>query len=374
MTAYSTIDSALRAGRLGIKHYLTKPLDTDELLLKIDEILRLRDAAEVQARRRDDLEAKFDFSELLGRSPAMLDLKEMLSLVAPSEAAVLITGESGTGKELVSRAIHNNSNRREGPLVAVNCAALPETLLESELFGHEKGAFTGAHQRKIGRFELADQGTLFLDEAGEMALTTQAKLLRVLEEHTFERLGGSKTIQADVRVLAATNRDLEAEIEAGRFREDLYYRLNVVQIHVPSLRERGQDDIRLLAEHLLAKAATRNKKEIKGFTSRAMQALTRNPWPGNVRELVNVVERAVIMARSEEIRLENLPASIQSWLTGERNTETGGVAAGMTIKEVEAELISRTLQETDGNRSQAARMLGITRQTLLNKIREYGLE
>ena len=213
MTAHSSIESALKAGRLGIKHYLTKPLDTDELLVKIEEILKIKDVRTIQARRMEDLARKFDFNELLGRSPAMLELKEMLALVAPSEASVLITGESGTGKELVARAIQKNSTRKNKEFVTVNCAALPEALLESELFGHEKGAFTGAHQRKAGRFELADQGTLFMDEVGEMAQTTQAKLLRVLEDQSFERVGGTKTLKVNVRVLAATNRDLEEEIK-----------------------------------------------------------------------------------------------------------------------------------------------------------------
>ncbi|MFH1137113.1 MAG: sigma-54 dependent transcriptional regulator [Pseudomonadota bacterium] len=376
MTAYSSIETALKAGRLGIKHYLSKPLDTDELLLKIEEILKLKDLKAIRERREKGLAEKFDFSEILGNSRVMLDLKEMLALVAPSEATVLITGESGTGKELAAQAIHRNSPRRDKPFIAVNCAALPETLLESELFGHEKGSFTGAHQRKAGRFELADAGTLFLDEIGEMALTTQAKLLRVLESRTFERVGGTKTIKADVRVLAATNRDLESVIKDGGFREDLFYRLNVVQITVPGLRERGPEDIMLLAEHLLEKSAARNKKNIKEFSRKAKKALGSNSWPGNVRELVNAVERAVILARGDVIELEDLPLAVQA-LPGEaRRKEPGGleVSAGMTLKEVEAELILRTLEETNGNRTKAASMLGITRQTLLNKIKEYGLE
>jgi two-component system response regulator HydG len=376
MTAHSSIESALQAGRLGIKHYLKKPLDTDELLLKIDEVLKIRDVQDLQQRREQELLKKFDFGELLGHSPAMIDLKEMLGLVAPSEATVLITGESGTGKELVAKAIHRNSLRQQHSFVAVNCAALPENLLESELFGHEKGAFTGAHQRKAGRFELAGGGTIFLDEIGEMALTIQAKLLRVLEEKTYETVGGTKTIPADVRVLAATNRDLEMEIAEGRFREDLYYRLNVVQIQVPNLRERGPEDIRELAEKILEQSALRNRKNMTGFTHRALKALSTNPWPGNVRELVNAVERAVIMARGEEVDLEDLPLTIQSWSsgTGRKRGPSGALAPGMTIKEVEAELIQRTLTETQNNRTKAAAMLGITRQTLLNKIKEYGLD
>ena len=377
MTAYSSIETALKAGRLGIKHYLSKPLDTDELLLKIEEILKLKDLKSIRDRREKSLAEKFDLSEILGESRPMMELKEMLALVAPSEATVLITGESGTGKELAAQAIHRNSVRKDKPFVAVNCAALPENLLESELFGHEKGAFTGAHQRKAGRFELADSGSLFLDEIGEMALTTQAKLLRVLESRTFERVGGTKTIKADVRVLAATNRDLENETRESGFREDLYYRLNVVQVHVPSLRERGPDDIILLAENFLAKSAKRNKKNIKEFSHKAQRAMAAYSWPGNVRELVNAVERAVILARGDMIEVEDLPLAVQS-LPGDESPRKapggGGVSAGMTIKEVEAELIQRTLEETGGNRTKASSMLGITRQTLLNKIKEYGLE
>jgi two-component system, NtrC family, response regulator HydG len=375
MTAYSSIDSALKAGRLGIKHYLAKPLDTDELLLMVEEILNTRNIRDIQSRREQKLAHRFDFNDLWGSSRAMLDLKEMLGLVAPAEANVLIMGESGTGKELVARAIHKNSSRRNNRFIAVNCAALPETLLESELFGHEKGAFTGAHQRKAGRFEMADQGTLLLDEIGEMALITQAKLLRVLEEQSFERVGGTQTLNVDVRVLAATNRDLEVEIKEGRFREDLYYRLNVVQVLIPSLRERGAEDIRELATRTLVTSAERNKRDIKGFTPRAMKALISCPWPGNVRELVNAVERAVILTRGDIVDLESLPLSVQSWTARDGKREAGdGLTPGMTLKEVEAELIGRTLTEVVGNRTKAAAMLGITRQTLLNKIREYNLE
>ncbi|MBU2549937.1 MAG: sigma-54 dependent transcriptional regulator [Proteobacteria bacterium] len=376
MTAYGSIESAVEALKIGAEDYLSKPLDTDELLLKIEKILNLKDRADIDSRRQEYLEAKFDFSELLGQSPPMLRLKETLALVAPSEATVLITGESGTGKELVARAIHTNSPRAEKPFVAFNCAALTETLMESELFGHEKGAFTGAHQGKPGRFELAGGGTLFLDEIGEMAATTQAKLLRVLEERAFERVGGTRTIKADVRVLAATNRDIEVEIAENRFRQDLYYRLNVVQVEVPSLRERGVSDIALLAEHILTQSSARNHKPVRGFKPQALKALTAYTWPGNVRELVNAVERAVILSRGDQIEAQDLPLSIQSWMAGGRRADepSGGLAAGMTIKQVEAELIERTLAETGGNRTQAASMLGITRQTLLNKIKEYGLE
>ncbi len=371
MTAYGSIDSAVTALKMGAEDYLTKPLDTDELLLKIEKVLKIKDLEEINTRREKELAEKFDFSSLIGRSREMLTLKETLALVAPSEATVLILGESGSGKELVADAVHKNSPRRSGPFVAVNCAALAETLLESELFGHEKGAFTGAHQRKIGRFELADKGTLFLDEVAELSLATQAKLLRVLDTQTFERLGGTKSVIVDVRLVAATNRDLELEIEKGNFREDLFYRINVVQIVVPSLRERGSDEIVRLAEHFLAESLKRNKKPAKDFRPRAIKSMVSYPWPGNVREMVNAVERAVILARGEYIELEDLPLPIQTGKDADR--PEGGLSAGLTLKEVEAELIQRTLEETNGNRTKSSAMLGITRQTLLNKIKEYGL-
>lgn len=371
MTAYGSIDSAVTALKMGAEDYLTKPLDTDELLLKIEKVLKIRDLEEINTRREKELAEKFDFSSLIGRSREMLTLKETLALVAPSEATALILGESGSGKELVADAVHRNSPRRSGPFVAVNCAALAETLLESELFGHEKGAFTGAHQRKIGRFELADKGTLFLDEVAELSLATQAKLLRVLDTQTFERLGGTKSVIVDVRLVAATNRDLELEIEKGNFREDLFYRINVVQIVVPSLRERGSDEIVRLAEYFLAESLKRNKKPAKNFRPRAIKSMVSYPWPGNVREMVNAVERAVILARGEYIELEDLPLTIQTGKDADR--PEGGLSAGLTLKEVEAELIQRTLEETNGNRTKSAAMLGITRQTLLNKIKEYGL-
>ncbi len=371
MTAYGSIDSAVTALKMGAEDYLTKPLDTDELLLKIEKVLKIKDLEEINTKREKELAEKFDFSSLIGRSREMLTLKETLALVAPSEATVLILGESGSGKELVADAVHKNSPRRSGPFVAVNCAALTETLLESELFGHEKGAFTGAHQRKIGRFELADKGILFLDEVAELSLATQAKLLRVLDTQTFERLGGTKSVIVDVRLVAATNRDLELEIEKGNFREDLFYRINVVQIVVPSLRERGSDEIVRLAEHFLAESLKRNKKPAKDFRPRAIKSMVSYPWPGNVREMVNAVERAVILARGEYIELEDLPLPIQTGKDADR--PEGGLSAGLTLKEVEAELIQRTLEETNGNRTKSSAMLGITRQTLLNKIKEYGL-
>lgn len=375
MTGYDTIDSALKTRSLGIRHFLAKPLDLDDVLVKVEEVLSLRQVEASRGRRTRELKKKFDFSGLLGESPVMLALKEMLALVAPSHASVLITGESGVGKNLAAQAVLKNSPRKNGPFISVNCDALPEQLLESELFGYEKGAVSGAERRKPGAFELADQGTLFLDKIGEMALPTQARLLKALKTRSFERLGGAKTIKVDVRLLAATNRDLETEIENRRFRGDLYEHLSAVRIHVPRLRDRGPDDIEELAEHILHQSARRNPHGKKTFSQQAMQALKASPWPGNVRELMNAVERAVILARGDVVKRDDLPLSVQNWSQGTVKPAPGrkGLTPGMTIKEVEAELISRTLVETSGNRSKAALMLGITRQTLLNKIREYGL-
>jgi two-component system response regulator HydG len=285
---------------------------------------------------------------------------------------VLICGASGTGKELVANAIHHNSPRGKQPLITVNCAALPETLLESELFGHEKGAFTGAVSRRKGRFQLAHGSSIFLDEIAEMAPVTQAKILRVLQEREFEPLGGSETVQVDTRVITATNRDLEDEIHAGRFREDLYYRLNVVKIEVPSLQER-REDIPLLADFFLRHYAQKNRRHIKGLAPRALDLLMRYDWPGNVRELENVVERAVILARGETIMPDALPDALQA------QGDSSGPAAielrpGRSLKEVEREMILRTLEDMDGNRTHAAKILGISRRTLQLKLKEYGVK
>lgn len=371
MTAYGSIETAVKALKLGAEDYLTKPLDTDELSLKLEKVLKLSGLKEIEDRQEEGLNTKFDFHDLKGKSPEMIKLKDTLALIAPSEATVLIYGASGTGKELVAKAIMKNSMRKDGPFVALNCAALAENLIESEMFGHEKGSFTGAHAKKAGRFEAADGGTLFLDEIGELPLLTQAKLLRVLEERTFERVGGTKSVSTDVRVLAATNKDLEEEIEAGRFREDLYYRINVVQVQVPDLIIRGPKEIIFLAEYFLDHFSKKNNKPLNGFRPQALKALTAHPWPGNVRELSNAVERAVVLSRGDNIELDDLPLAISR--KGKVNTAKGGLAAGLTIKQVEAELIQRTLAENNDNRTRSAAMLGITRQTLLNKIKEYGL-
>jgi two-component system response regulator HydG len=302
MTAYASVDSAVDALKSGAYDYLTKPLDIDELKILIGQALRFHQLEKENVYLKERLNDRFDFSNIIGHGLAMKALFDTMALVAPSEATVLIFGESGTGKELIADAIHQNSSRHEQPFIKVNCAALPETLLESELFGHEKGSFTGAIARKQGRFQLAHKSSIFLDEVAEMAPTTQAKILRVLQEREFEPIGSTQTTKVDTRVIAATNKNLEEEIKEGRFREDLYYRLNVVNLEVPPVRER-REDISLLADFFLKRYAEKNKRIIKGFTPRAMDLLMRYEWPGNVREIENVVERAVIMARGEMITL-----------------------------------------------------------------------
>jgi two-component system response regulator HydG len=302
----------------------------------------------------------------------MLKMYETLSLVAPSDATVLILGESGTGKELVANAIHQNSPRKNNPFIKVNCAALPETLLESELFGHEKGAFTGAAVQKKGRFAHAHTGTIFLDEIAEMSPTTQVKILRVLQEQDFEPLGSSKTVKVDIRIIAATNRVLEDEIENGNFREDLYYRLNVVSVKIPLLRDR-KDDILLLADYFLKKYSDKNKKMIKGFAPRTIDLLMRHPWPGNVRELENAVERSVILAREEMLSPEYLPDAIKK-LDKEVSVDNHGLSTGRSLKSVEKQMILRTLEETSGNRTHAADILGISRRTLQLKLKKYDIK
>jgi two-component system response regulator HydG len=301
----------------------------------------------------------------------MQKLFDTTALVAPSEATVLIFGESGTGKELIANAIHQNSSRKERPFIKVNCAALPETLLESELFGHEKGSFTGAVARKQGRFQLAHQSSIFLDEVAEMAPTTQAKILRVLQEREFEPLGSTHTIKVDTRVIAATNKNLEEEIKKGRFREDLYYRLNVVSLEVPALRQR-REDIPLLADFFLKQYADKNRRIMKGFTPRATDLLMRYDWPGNVRELENVMERAVIMARDEMITPAEFPDILQQ-LDPEVKATYVDLSPGRTLKDVEKDMIIRTLEESAGNRTHAAKTLGISRRTLQLKLKEYGI-
>jgi two-component system response regulator HydG len=369
MTAFGSIENAVKALKAGAADYLTKPLDVEEVLIKVERHL---EAARLSRKIREQAERlgeRFDFSALKGESQPMRQLKETLALVAPAEATVLISGESGTGKEVVAQIIHQNSRRAEGPLIKINCAALPENLLESELFGHEKGSFTGASARREGRFKAADGGTIFLDEVGELAQGTQAKLLRVLQEGEYSPVGSDKTFRSDARVLAATNRDLGQAVKDGEFREDLFYRLNVVNLEMPPLRQRGEDVI-ALAEEFLRRFNEKNRRDIKGFSPGARRSMLAYAWPGNVRELLNAVERAVIMAQGHLVEPADLPLAIQGSGKGE---EDYSLRAGLTVREAERMLIERTLEATGGNRTRAAEMLGITRKTLQNKIKDYGL-
>ena len=374
MTAYSAVESAVEAMKSGAVDYLIKPLDFDQLKSTLFKTLEHSEAVRSGERFPVPVEG------IVGNSPAVRRMLEMIHTVAPSEATVLINGKSGTGKELVARAIHNQSQRKDGPWVAVNCAALTESLLESELFGHEKGAFTGADKRREGRFSQADGGTLFLDEIGELPLLLQAKLLRALQQGEVQRVGSDTPVIVDVRVIAATNRNLREEVSEGRFREDLYYRLNVIGVEVPSLRER-REDIPVLATAFLERFALANRKEIKGFTPQAMDALLKYSWPGNVRELENAVERAAILCLGEYISERELPMAVSSApknndapTLAELQGAAGEEPISMTLDEMERAAILRTLQDTGDNKSEAARRLGITRATLHNKLRRYDME
>jgi two-component system response regulator HydG len=375
MTAYSSVESAVEALKAGAYDYLIKPLDFEVLRRAIE---RAREHAGLKAENvllKSKLGSDFAIANIIGKSKAMKALIDMVAMVAPSEATVLITGESGTGKELIARALHFNSPRKEKPLVVVNCAAITETLLESELFGHEKGAFTGADKRHEGRFMRANRGTIFLDEISETSSTMQAKLLRVLQEKEIQRVGGEEVLPVDVRVVAATNRDLEAEVAADRFREDLFYRLNVMRLTVPPLRDR-LEDIPLLTQHFLERFASRNRKTVKGFTPLAMDMLLKHDWPGNVRELENTVERAVILLAGEHITERQLPLAIVQQYPENRGQAAPGPPASdgsRPLADIEKEAIMATLEAAGQNKSEAARRLGISRKTLHNKMKSYEL-
>jgi len=376
MTAYSSVETAVEALKAGAYDYLIKPLEFDVLKLTLE---RAREHAGLKAENellRRRLGADPDTPTIIGKSDAMKAMLEMLAMAAPSEATVLITGESGTGKELIARSLHVNSPRKDQSMVVVNCAAITETLLESELFGHEKGAFTGADKRREGRFMQADQGTIFLDEIAETTPTMQAKLLRVLQQKEIQRVGGEAVIPVNVRIVSATNRDLETAVAQGDFREDLYYRLNVMPLAVPPLRERS-DDIPLLADHFLKRYAEKNRKPVKGFTPLAMDMLLKYSWPGNVRELENAMERAVIILTGEHITEKQLPINIvKNYPELDRTTVSvsPSTAGTRSLEEIEKEAILATLKATDGNKSESARRLGITRKTLHNKLKSYGIE
>jgi two-component system, NtrC family, response regulator HydG len=369
MTAHSSVETAVAALTQGAHDYLTKPLDFDKLRITLERAMEHSRLKAENRLLRERLGLQFDRRHIIGQSAAMVRLFDSVAQVAPSEATVLITGESGTGKELIAGAIHFNSSRRDGPFVRLNCAAITETLLESELFGHEKGAFTGADRRREGRFFQADGGSLLLDEVSEMPLPMQVKLLRVLQEREFTRVGGDTVIRVDVRVIAATNKDLPELVSGGRFREDLYYRLNVVGLTLPALRERAED-IPLLALHFLEAFALKNRKEVKGFTPQAMDRLIRYAWPGNVRELMNAVERAVVMTRSDFLAEEDVSLIPTAAMPEPEHPPTTGARP---LEEVEKAAILTTLKAADGNKSEAARRLGITRRTLHKKLKAYGV-
>ena len=370
LTAYGTVETAVEAMKRGAYDFLTKPVNLDQLEIKLKQALRSREVETENRTLREQLDAKFGLENILGNSPVMQEVFDVIHQVAPTRATVLIEGESGTGKELVARAIHQISPRAKGPFIPVHCAALSKTLLESELFGHEKGAFTGANERRPGRFEMADGGTLFLDEIGEIDPAVQVKILRVLEEHKFERVGGSEMLEVDVRLLAATNRDLKQMVAAGQFREDLFYRLYVVNIHLPPLRER-LGDIPLLTQHFLKEFAAENQKTVGGITPDALDLLSAYHWPGNVRELRNVMERMVVLTRGDKLTVRDLPASIHDLAGGKpAGAQLGGT---LTLEAAEKQLIVQALKQQSGNRTLAAQQLGLSRRTLHRKLNEYGL-
>ena len=364
MTAYASIPGAVLAMQEGAYDYIVKPLDVDQLTLMLKRIVEHQQLITENILLRKRLTEQYEYEDIIGRSEAMQEVFSMIKAVTDTNATVLITGETGTGKELVARAIHSNSSQRYGPFVATSCGALPETLLESELFGYEKGAFTGADRTKKGRFELANEGTLFLDEVGDISMKTQIRLLRVLQEKSFSRLGGTEQIKVDVRLVSATNRDLVAAIEEGSFRSDLYYRLNVVSIQLPPLRERI-DDVPLLAAHFINKYNVEFNKKFDRVDRKAMDFMMDYHWPGNVRELENVIERAIVIDQGPQMKVKHLPfCNIESPLTEEPRS----------LQEVEKSHIEKMLQRNDWNIAKTARLLNIDRSTLHKKIKKFGLE
>ena len=372
LTGHGTIETAVQAMRGGAVDFFTKPVDLDRLSLVVKKALSDTDLYAEHERLKEEvqqLRARNRYDRIIGKSQKMVELMDTVSQVAPTKASVLITGESGVGKELVADAIHELSNRSKGPFIKVHCAALTASLLESELFGHEKGSFTGAVKEKKGRFELADGGTIFLDEIGEIDAQTQVKLLRVLQERQFERVGGEKLISVDVRIVCATNRDLPKEIEKGNFREDLYYRLNVVHLDVPPLRER-KDDIPLLMTSFLQQFNQENGRSIEAFSNQARRAILAYEWPGNIRELRNCIESAVVLARTSVIEVEDLPSHIGK----AQNTGSVSLEVGITLAEAEKQLIISTLAMCAGNKTKAAEILGIGRKTLHRKLQEYHID
>jgi len=372
ITGYGTVKSAVEAMKKGAYDYVSKPVDNDELKILIERALQLRRLSQDNQALRARLDERFGFDRIVSVSPNMAELKRLAVEIARADVAVLITGESGTGKELLARAIHSAGPRASGPFVALNCAGIPDTLLESELFGYEKGAFTDAKKSKVGRFQLADHGTLFLDEIGEMSLSAQAKLLRVLEDHRVEPLGGLRSVKVDLRVICATNRDLPDLIKKGWFREDLYYRLNVCQLHIPPLRERRQDIPALLEAFLEASSRERGIR-IRKILPDALAILQGYHWPGNVRELYNAVEWITINCKEGEIRPEHLPGHLRGVSEPTRKEAPSLLAFGLSVEELEKAMLQEALQKTGGNVSEASRLLKITRNTLRYRMTKYHL-
>jgi DNA-binding NtrC family response regulator len=370
ITAFGSIDTAIRAVKLGAFDYITKPFDVDQLILSVQKALAERALRSEVARLRDEVQRSYRWGNIVGRSAAMQEVFGLIRRLSGSSASVLVTGASGTGKELVAKAIHFNSPRRERPFVPINCAAIPDTLLESELFGYKRGAFTDARTDRTGIFVEADGGTMFLDEIAELSPALQAKLLRVLQEGEIRPLGAARSEKVDVRVVAATNKDLETRLTSGAFRQDLYYRLNVIHIHLPALRDRPED-ILPLAEHFLGRSATKAGKEIRAFHESAKKALCGYGWPGNVRELENVVERAVALADGALVRDDDLPALVRERRATETDDLGAALARGLTLDELEREYIQRVLAAEGGNKTRAAQRLGLDRKTLYRKLEEY---
>jgi len=375
MTAFGTVKHAVSAMKQGIYDYLTKPIDVDEMLIVIAKAINEQKLRQDYYTLKDKLEQKYRYDNIVGTSGKMQEIFHKIEKIAGSDATILLRGESGTGKELFARAIHYNSLRKNRKLMEINCSSIPETLLESELFGHEKGSFTGAHKTIKGKFEVADGGTIFLDEIGDLAPNVQIKLLRFLQEKRFNRLGGSDFITVDVRLIAATNADLEKAIREGRFREDLYYRLNVIPIYIPALRER-REDIGPLIEHFITKFAVKNNKKIEGITKEARDLCLNYPWPGNVRELENAIENAVVLTENNWVQPEDLPIYIKTIpdtaiLTSGLDAEKAGYKEQLEL--AEKTIIKKVLMEVKGNKTHAAHKLGLSIRTMRNKVKKYGL-
>jgi two-component system NtrC family response regulator len=374
MTSFGTIETAVKAIKAGAYDYLAKPIDPDQLVVLIERISERQSLIRENTELKERLIERYKFDEIVSTSHAMEEVLNLAGRVAGSNATVLLRGESGTGKELVAKAIHYNSPRANHPLIKINCAALPETLLESELFGHEKGAFTGATARRTGRFEAADKGSLFLDEIGELTPGMQVKLLRVLQEHEFERVGGNETIKVDVRIITATNRDIEKAIKEERFREDLYYRLNVVSIVIPPLRER-KEDIPGLMDHFIKKYSEENRKQVAGISAEARDLLMRYPYPGNVRELENIIERAVVLSKRGIITAADLPIHVRE-AAGEGNVNVQALKGSLneTLDTVERGLIIEALKDSGGIQTRAAERLGVSERVLRYKLKKYKIK